>query len=317
MAPVRINLRKPSHHVWLPAAVTCRPCGAFGHAAPYAALTGRTMMESPAMMDVQTLYGELWADDATLAAALAESLDPRPAEMLYDAFAALVPNAGELVLDAGGRDAKYAVELARRFGCRVLVLDPIANHVRDARGRVVAAGLGDRVLVAQAALEAIPTTDGAIDQIWCRDVLNHVALPAALAECARVLRLGGGMLVYQTFATPELAPFEAGRLFRAMAIQPSNMDPASFEGIAQGAGFAIEDRDPIRSEWRERWAEAGDRALLDDLLAVARLGRREDELVTRFGRPAVEAARGDKLWGIYQMLGKLRPTVYRLRRVVP
>jgi hypothetical protein len=123
------------------------------------------------------------------------------------------------------------------------------------------------------------------------------------------------MLVYQTFATSELAPFEADRLFRSMAIQPPNMDPVYFERIARGAGFTIEECDPVRSEWCERWAEAGDHSLLDDLLAVARLGRRENELVARFGRPAVEAARSDNLWGIYQMLGKLRPTVYRLRRV--
>jgi SAM-dependent methyltransferase len=268
------------------------------------------------MTDVNTLYGELWANDADIAAALAESLAPRPAEMLYDAFAALAPEAGDLVLDAGGRDARYAVELTRRFDCRVLVIDPIARHVRDGRRRVAAEDLSGRVFVVQGALEAIPTANGSIDHIWCRDVLNHVVLPAALAECARVLRPGGGMLVYQTFATAELAPFEADRLFRALAIQPPNMDPVYFERIARGAGFAIEDCDPIRSEWREHWAEAGDHGLLDDLLAVARLGRREDEFVARFGRPAVEAARGDKLWGIYQMLGKLCPTLYRLRRVV-
>ena len=134
-------------------------------------------------------------------------------------------------------------------------------------------------------LEAIPTATGSIDHIWCRDVLNLVMLPAALSECARVLRPGGGMLVYQTFATAELAPFEADRLYQSMAIRPPNMDPAFFEGIARRCGFVIEACDPIRSEWREHWAEAGDHSLLDDLLAVARLGRREDEFVARFGRP--------------------------------
>lgn len=266
------------------------------------------------MTDVNTLYGKLWADDAAIAAALVESLAPRPAEMLYDAFAAFGPEPDDLVLDAGCRDAKYAIELTRRFGCRVLAIDPIALHVRNGRSRIAAAEVGGRVLIAQAALEAIPTADGAIDEIWCRDVLNHVALPAALAECARVLHPGGGMLVYQTFATAELAPFEADRLFRAMAIRPSNMDPAYFGGIARGVGFTIDECDLIRSEWRECWAEAGDRDLLDSLLALARLDRREEAFVARFGRPAVEAARGDKIWGIYQTLGKLCPTVYRLRR---
>ena len=102
------------------------------------------------MTDVQTLYGELWADDAAITAALAESLVPRPAEMLYNAFAALAPKADDLVLDAGGRDARYAVELTRRFGCRVLAIDPIARHLSDALGRIAAADLSGRIQVAQA-----------------------------------------------------------------------------------------------------------------------------------------------------------------------
>ncbi len=264
-------------------------------------------------VDVHRLYGELWADDGAISAALGESLAPRPAEMLTDAFAALDPRPDDLVLDIGSRDARSAVELARRFGCRVLAVDPIPRHVADGRERVAREGLTERVTLAEGTIEAIPSADRSIDHVWCRDVLNHVDLAAGLGECARVLRPGGGMLVYQTFATAELAAPEAERLFRSIAIRAENMDPAAFERAALGAGFAVEVRDPVASEWREHWAEAGSHALLDDLLAVARLGRTEKRLVARFGRAAVEAARGDRLWGIYQMLGKLCPTVYRLR----
>ena len=40
------------------------------------------------------------------------------------------------------------------------------------------------------------------------------------------------------------------------------------------------------------------------------LRRREAQLVEQFGRAFYEASYGSHLWGIYQMLGKLRPTVY-------
>jgi hypothetical protein len=48
----------------------------------------------------------------------------------------------------------------------------------------------------------------------------------------------------------------------------------------------------------------------DDLLQFARLRRREAELVDRYGEATVDAAAGGLMWGVYQLLGKLCPTVY-------
>jgi hypothetical protein len=156
--------------------------------------------------------------------------------------------------------------------------------------------------------------DGAVAHVWCRDVLNHVDLVHGLAECRRVLVPGGGMLVYQTFGTELIEPKEAARLYRSMAIVPTNMDDAYFEATARANGFAIELKDAIDSEWRERRAEEGNQEAIEDLLAVARIRRNRGALVARFGEDAIEAALGGSLWGIYQFLGKLRPTVYLLRR---
>jgi SAM-dependent methyltransferase len=175
------------------------------------------------------------------------------------------------------------------------------------------AGLGDRVRFETAAIEALPLDDGAVDRVWCRDMLNHVDLRRGLAECRRVLKPGGGMLVYQTFATDLLEPREAERIFRSMAIVPANMDDAYFEQTAAVAGFAIVGKDPIDSEWRERWGEEGEQKPLVDLLALARLRRNGADLLARFGEEACEVAYGDRIWGIYQLLGKLRPTIYLLR----
>ena len=46
------------------------------------------------------------------------------------------------------------------------------------------------------------------------------------------------------------------------------------------------------------------------LLGLSRLRRRRSELVDAYGESAVTAYRGGQLWGIYQLLGKLCPTVY-------
>lgn len=264
---------------------------------------------------VEELYGELWGpDEAEIEAELKQSLHPRPAEMLYDVFAGLGVQPGDTILDVGCRDAKHAVELVRRFGGRVVGIDPVSHHLERAHARLAEAGLSDRISVHQAGIEAIPLDDASVDHIWCRDVLVHVDLPRGLAECHRVLRPGGAMLIYQTFGTELIEPNEARRLYAAMAIVPRNMEPAYFEATAHANGFTIERRDPIDSEWRENWAEHGDTDLLDALLVVARLRRAGPRLRARFGDARVETATADHLWGIYQLLGKLCPTVYVLRR---
>jgi ubiquinone/menaquinone biosynthesis C-methylase UbiE len=264
------------------------------------------------MPTVEELYGELWAEDEALRAELDRSLDPRPPESLYDAFAMLGVEQGDVVLDAGCRYGVHSVELARRYDCEVVAVDLVPHNVEKARERIGEEELGDRIRIFQASIESLPLADGAVDHVWCRDMLNHVRLREALAECARVLRPGGRMLVYQTFATELLEPREADRLFSAVAIVPENMSTAYFEEQSREAGFAILSVDEIDSEWREHWLETGNRKTVDDLLRAARLRRREAEVVARYGRASYEAALWGSIWGVYQLLGKLCPTVYVL-----
>ncbi|HEX4323983.1 MAG TPA: hypothetical protein VHZ77_05050, partial [Gaiellaceae bacterium] len=82
------------------------------------------------------------------------------------------------------------------------------------------------------------------------------------------------------------------------------------EAAAEAAGLALHSIDALASEWRERWIEDEIWDPGQDLLALARLDRRRDALVERYGTFAVEAARNGLLWGIYQLLGKLRPAAY-------
>jgi SAM-dependent methyltransferase len=264
---------------------------------------------------VEELYGDFWAEDESgLDAELERSLNPRPVESLYDAFGDLGVTEGDLVLDVGCRDAKHSLELVRRFGCRVVAADVITWHLEKANERVAEEGVEDRVTVLEAAIESLPLGDGTIDYVWCRDMLNHVRLPEALPECFRVLRPGGRMLVYQTFATEQCEPDEAARIYRALAMHPENMSRAYFERNARAAGFEVTAVDEIDSEWREYWIENGKRDVLDDLLRIARLRRREDELVARYGRDRYEAALWGSAWGAYQLLGKLCPTAYALEK---
>src|SRR4051794_25406747 len=128
---------------------------------------------------------DIWSNPSALEARCKQSLKPRSSDMLYDLFAGFGPAAESKVIDIGCRDARYAIELAARFGCHVLGIDPAPIHIERARTRITEAGLADRVRAELAGIEAVPAADGSLDVIWCRDVLNHVDLSRGLTECAR------------------------------------------------------------------------------------------------------------------------------------
>jgi ubiquinone/menaquinone biosynthesis C-methylase UbiE len=77
-----------------------------------------------------------------------------------------------------------------------------------AKGQADAAavGLDAQVVLVQGDLEALPVADGVCDLVWCRDTLCCVGdCRRMLTECARVLRPGGGRVLYAVFATDQPA----------------------------------------------------------------------------------------------------------------
>jgi SAM-dependent methyltransferase len=76
---------------------------------------------------------------------LRRSLGPRSPELLLEAPGWLGLAPGELVLDAGCRDATFALALARRYGCRVLGVDLVATWLPGARADAATAGLAGQV----------------------------------------------------------------------------------------------------------------------------------------------------------------------------
>jgi SAM-dependent methyltransferase len=260
------------------------------------------------MTTVQELY-ELWAaEESELQDELARSLEPRGRDWLFDVFASLQPREGQVLLDVGARDARHAIRLVQEHGLRAVAVDPVSLHVELAREAVAAAGVD--IEVVEAAIEALPLDDESVDWIWCRDVLGHVDARRGLGECARVLRPGGRMIAYVTLATERLEPREAAELVDATALSPKGLDANEVEEAADAAGLSLVSVERLGSEWRERMIEDGEWDAGADALELARLRRREAELAERYGAASVAAATGGRLWGLYQLLGKLCPTVY-------
>jgi SAM-dependent methyltransferase len=267
------------------------------------------------MPSVQELYGELWADDENpLELELQDSLEPRGTDWLFQSFAALGPQAGQLVVDVGARDAAHTIRLVREHGLRAIALDPVPLHVERARNAVAEAGLATEIDVVKAGIEAMPIAAASVDWIWCRDVLVHTDLSRGFAECARILLPGGQMVAYVTCATDLLEPLEAQRIFEAVAIVPESVQPRVIEQRAADAGLTPVSTTQLGGEWRERMIEDGTWSPADDLLRLSRLQRRSSDFRERHGSTRVAAYAAARAWGVYQLLGKTCPTIYVWRR---
>jgi len=256
--------------------------------------------------------GQGWPEDGD--EQLRRSLGPRSPDLLLEAPGWLGLRPGELVLDAGCRDATHAAALAGRYGCRVLGVDLVAAWLPTGRSEVAAAGLAGRVSLVQGDILALPVRDGGCDLVWCRDTLSCLDdCAGALRECARVLRPGGGMVLYAVFATGELAPVDRALLVEGLGNSPASMHRPTVEA-AIAAGFEVARCERIGSEWWEHRLERDPGALTQDLLEIARLRRDRDRLEAALGPVWYRRALAFALWGVQIVLGRLVPVLYALAK---
>jgi ubiquinone/menaquinone biosynthesis C-methylase UbiE len=252
---------------------------------------------------------------------LDQSLHPRGPDMLFDMVSALGLGPGSTGLDVGSVTGWAACRLTEYTPSRILCIDVVPSLLATARKAVQDAGLEQRVTVREASILDIPVESGSIDLVWCRDMLGDgFPIPPAIDECYRVLRPGGTMLVYKTFAGELLEPREAVRLLRGLgtaledvATDLESMSTAQAERAFLDAGFRIEQKDVIGGELREYELEHGEHSPRHGLYA-SRLLRRRDYFVQKYGRPLCEQALADALWLPFILLGKLLPVAYILHK---
>jgi arsenite methyltransferase len=110
-------------------------------------------------------------------------------------FAGLAP--GDTVLDLGcgaGIDTVLAAHAVGPGG-RVIALDFLPEMLARTEEAARQAGLGN-VETVEAEMESIPLEDGTVDHVIANGTINLSPRKArVLAECARVLRAGGGLTV--------------------------------------------------------------------------------------------------------------------------
>jgi demethylmenaquinone methyltransferase / 2-methoxy-6-polyprenyl-1,4-benzoquinol methylase len=108
---------------------------------------------------------------------------------------------GDTVLDVACGTGAVALELLRRYDCRVIAVDQSPEMLAVARRR-----LGDRAELHTARAEALPFEDARFDGLTFTYLLRYVDDPAeTMSELARVVRPGGRLAMLEFF-TPRGAP---------------------------------------------------------------------------------------------------------------
>ena len=220
---------------------------------------------------------------------LERGLRPRDPDTLFDMVGALGLGPTSRLLDGGCGTCWAACRLAGCTPARILAIDPVPSLLAATRETVQMAGMGGRIAILRGSIMALPLASGSVDLVWSSDMLGDgFPIPPAIRECYRVLRPGGGMLVYKTFAGELLEPREAERLYRALGSGSPAEERMDFAELAfRDAGFRIERKDVIACEWREYRLEHDERSPRLGLDA-SRLLRRRDYFVQKYGEARYE-----------------------------
>jgi len=130
-----------------------------------------------------------------------------PAAAVEQAARELGLGPGAVVLDLAAGTGKLTRVLACRFR-RVLAVEP------DEAMRGVLEEIVPKAEARAGTAEAIPVEDASVDAVFCSEAFHWFDGPRALAEIARVLRPGGGLVVLFSEVAGAMQPAEGEAVLR-------------------------------------------------------------------------------------------------------
>jgi len=212
---------------------------------------------------------------------------------------------GRHVLDIGTGLAGPALILAGELGAQVTGIDVQEKIVDDARGRIEAAGLSDRIVVKLVEPGQLPLHDKSFDVVFSKDSLIQVPdKPMIYGEMFRVMRPGGTLAVSDWLTGPADDPAVAAFL----AAAPIDLGAATFEDVlpvVEAAGFA-----DVRTTDRTKWYAETCRREQDALRGE--IGTRSENIIGQEGVAEWHARR--EPMRVAAEARALRPTHIRARR---
>jgi SAM-dependent methyltransferase len=168
-----------------------------------------------------------------------------------------------VVLEAGCGEG-YGADLVAGVARRVLALD------YDALTAAHVAARYPGVTAVRGNLVALPLPDAAVDVVLNLQVIEHLwDQPGFLAECARVLRPGGLLVV----STPNRITFSPGRDTPLNPFHTRELSAAELGGLLVDAGFAVRAMEGLHHGAALRALDAAHGgSLIDAQVAVAVAG---------------------------------------------
>lgn len=220
-----------------------------------------------------------------------------------------------LVLDVGCANGGVSRKLLEKTGCKIEGVELLPLLVDMGNKQNQEAGVADRFTIQQGSITAIPFPDNHFDFVFCDDVMGMVDdLDTAMAECRRVLKPSGKMLVYLSFPTERMAQAEADFLEASLGgARDSMLTEPELEPVISNY-FSTVTKETIGSQFTQYDTEkAGDVSeATKGLLRVARLLTWRDQFIEKHGEQAYRIALAGSHWSVFILLGKLNPTAYIL-----
>ena len=169
---------------------------------------------------------------------------------------------GSSVLDVATGTGAVAIELARQKGCHVVGVDQSPEMLAEAKRRVGAAGLRERIRLLESRAEELPFDDDSFDGLTFTYLLRYVDDPAAtMRELARVVRPGQTIAMLE-FGVPRRiwrAPWElyvrVGLPLAGRAISPGWHEVGGFLGASIRDFYASHPLPQLLDLWRDAGIE--------------------------------------------------------------
>ena len=121
--------------------------------------------------------------------------------------------ATDRVLDAGCGIGGSAIWLATEMGCTVDGIVWVKNQAEEARQNVKKAQLEHKINIFEGDYNNTPFEDGSFDVIWALESHCHTDQKAAFyTEAARLLKIGGRLVMADLFLSPPLSINDENRL---------------------------------------------------------------------------------------------------------
>jgi len=205
----------------------------------------------------QALFAGIAADYDRWAQTLSFGQDRRWHETMNDRVGA---GPGMVVADVATGTGAVAIDLARRFGCRVIGIDQSEAMLARGAERVSAAAIEPLVELRRGEAERLPLDDESVDALVHTYLLRYVDDPAAtLRELARVVR-PGGMMASLEFGVPSGAWYPAWWAWTRLGLPAAGL--IAGDGWYETGRFLGPSVEQFWNRWSLEqllglWAEAG------------------------------------------------------------